>query len=521
MTIADITLHGWMLRRCNRTPHREAMRYQGLSLTYAQVEQRILACAEQLHELGVGRGDRVAFLDLNNASFFVALFATSRLGAIFVPINFRLTASEIAYILQDSEPHALIVGHEHHGLATDALTISAAPPPALLSADDDAPQFPALRTEPAGAPIADPSTSPEEPALLMYTSGTTGRPKGATLSHENVWWNNINGFHSFDVVADDVTLLVMPIFHIGALNTLGLSTLQKGGVLVIERRFEPVDTLQCLVDHQVTTMMGVPTAFQAMADLPQFDAADLSHLRLLICGASPCPISTLNQYADRGLTMVQGWGMTEAAPVVTFLTEEFARQKVGSAGNPVLLCDVRLMDNSGRIVTEPFDKGEAQVRGPNVMLGYWRNPTATTESFTEDGWFRTGDIAYADDDGFYFIVDRAKDMIISGGENVYSAEVEAALQQHPDIVEVAVVGYPDPKWGESVAAVAALSDGTTLSIAELRTWAADRLARYKLPRKLFVVDALPRNATGKLLKYQIRQATTDGPLPEALTSAHS
>ena len=342
-------------------------------------------------------------------------------------------------------------------------------------------------------------------ALIMYTSGTTGRPKGAMLTHGNIWWNNTSSMHTLDCLADDVTLTAAPIFHIGGLNVTTLVAFQKGALVILHRSFDPGRALADVAAHRVTTMFGVPAMFQFMAQHPSFPETDLSSLRVLIVGGAPCPAPVLKAYLERGVSMQQGYGLTETAPMVSFLAPEFALLKLGSSGKTPLFVEVKIVDPAGRTIAAPRAQGEILVRGPNVTPGYWNLPEATAQAIDKEGWFRTGDAGFFDEEGFLTISDRIKDMIISGGENIYPAEVESALMRHPAIAEVAVIGEPDPQWGEGVVAIAALKPGHALTIDELREFVGEFLARYKLPRRLEIVSALPRNATGKILKYQLRQ----------------
>ncbi len=499
----DIGLGNWMLQRARRTPERKALVFEGRSWTYAEFMQDVDRLAGLLRGLGVAKGMRVAFLGLNQPEFLIGLFATARLGGIFVPLNFRLTGPELSMIVNDCGAQTLIADPQHRpvidgvraelGSVKNFLTVGSAEGWQPLDQQAE-PITEGVRAE------------ADDPAIIMYTSGTTGRPKGAILTHGNLWWNNVNALFNFDVLQDDVTLVVAPLFHIGGLNVTTLITFQKGGTVVLHRAFDPPRVLEAIAQHRITTMFGVPAMFQFMAQDPDFAAADLSSVRMLICGGAPCPLPLLEIYEKRGISVQQGYGLTETAPQVTFLAPEFAASKIGSSGRTPLLTEVRLVDPDGRIVTEPGGRGEVQVRGPNVTPGYWNLPEATAAAIDSEGWFRTGDVAYADEEGFIYICDRVKDMIISGGENVYPAEVESVLFRHPAVADVAVVGLPDPKWGETVAAIVALKPGAKLELEELREYAGKDLARYKLPRRLEVIDALPRNATGKILKFELRKA---------------
>ncbi|MFT3802684.1 MAG: long-chain fatty acid--CoA ligase [Burkholderiaceae bacterium] len=499
----DIGLGNWIEQRARRAASRRALVFEGRTWTYAQLMQDIDRFAGLLRERGVERGTRVAFLGLNQPTFLIGLFAVARLGATFVPLNFRLTGPELSLIINDCAAHTLIVDAAHRPII-DGVRGELASVRQYLTVGDAVDGW--QSAEAKAAPIDRGATvDPDDPAIIMYTSGTTGRPKGAMLTHSNLWWNNVNAIFNFDILQSDVTLVVAPLFHIGGLNVTTLITWQKGGTVVLHRSFDPGEALRAMTEFRITTMFGVPAMFQFMAQHPDFATADLSTVRMLVCGGAPCPLPLLEIYAQRGIAVQQGYGLTETAPMVTFLDPDYATARIGSSGTTPLFTEVRLIDGQGNTITRPGDRGEVLVRGPNVTPGYWNMPEATAAAIDADGWFRTGDVAYEDEEGFLYICDRVKDMIISGGENVYPAEVESVLFRHPAVSEVAVVGLPDPKWGETVAAVVALKPGATLDIEALRAFAESELARYKLPRRLEIVDALPRNATGKILKFELRK----------------
>jgi fatty-acyl-CoA synthase len=496
----DVSCAGWMARRAQRTPQRRALTFEGETWTFAELAARAEAVAGHLQRAGVRPGDRVAYLGLNHPSFLLTLVACTRLGAIFVPLNFRLTGPELTFIVGDAGASVLVADDAHRPLV-DAIA-QGLPVATYLSAETAAPGWPALEQTgagptDAGAPAAD------DTAIVMYTSGTTGRPKGAMLTHANLWWANVNHTHAFDVRPDDVTITVMPIFHIGGLNVLNLITLQRGGEVVLHRSFDPGAVLADWQRYGVTTMMGVPTMYQALVDHPDFAGTDKATVRTLICGGAPCPVPLLQRYQQQGIEVHQGYGLTECAPSVCFLPPELARDKTGASGLPLLYVDVKLVDADGAEIAQAGAKGEICVRGPMVMKGYWGREDATAEAI-RDGWLHTGDVAYRDEDGVIYIADRVKDMIISGGENVYPAEVESVLSGHPAIAEVAVIGAAHERWGETVVAVAVLREGERLDLEALRAFGGAELARYKLPTRLEVLDVLPRTASGKVVKHELR-----------------
>ncbi|MEU9476076.1 o-succinylbenzoate--CoA ligase [Streptomyces sp. NPDC048191] len=489
-------LGSWPARRARKTPHRTALIHGEQSTDYRTLYARVTRLAHALRARGVRRGDRIAHLGPNHPAHLETLFAAGTLGAVFVPLNTRLTGPEIAYQLADSGAKALIHGPAHAGLVAHLpgetgvrirIETGDAYEQALAGAPDE--------------PIDEPVT-PDDTCIIMYTSGTTGRPKGAMLTHANLTWNAVNVLVDHDLIADERALVSAPLFHTAGLNMLTLPVLLKGGTCVLVEAFDPETTLELIERHRITFMFGVPTMFDRIARQPRWPSADLSSLRLLTCGGSPVPTPLIAAYQQRGLTFLQGYGMTEAAPGALFLDTEHAVAKSGAAGVPHFFSDVRVV----RPDLTPVDvgeTGEVVVRGPHVMPGYWGLPEETEAAFA-DGWFRSGDAARIDDDGYVYIVDRMKDMIISGGENIYPAEIEDLLLTHPGIAECAVIGVPDDTWGEVPRAVVVPAAGTVLDPQEVLASLAGRLAKYKIPKSVVVTDELPRTASGKLLKTRVR-----------------
>ena len=503
--VAFPTLACLLERRARVSAERPAVTFRGSTATFAEVQDRVRRTARVLQDGGVGKGDRVAYLGLNHPAILDVLFAAANLGAITVPLNYRFAGPELVYALNhsavrtvfaDSAHTAVIDGIRSELTAQRFVRVGEGTPVEGWEDGDD--------LVGAADPLPEPTPVAEsDPALVMYTSGTTGRSKGVVLTHANLWWHNIGIILALDIAHDDVSLVCAPMFHIGALNVTTLATWVKGGRLVIHEAFDPGAVLHDLEAEKITTMFGVPVMCEAISALPGFDDADLSALRLIITGGAPVPIGLIRRFQDRGVDLAQGYGLTEASPVAAFLTAENAARKLGSAGRPLLLCDLRVVDAEGDPVP-PGITGEIEVRGPNVTPGYLDNPEATLLAFNR-GWLRTGDGGHLDEEGFVFIADRIKDMIISGGENIYPAEVEEALFDHPAIAEIAVIGTPDPRWGEGVCAVVVPKPGASVDLEELREYAGQRIGRYKLPRRLELVDVLPRNATGKVLKTELRK----------------
>ncbi|MYW67564.1 o-succinylbenzoate--CoA ligase [Streptomyces sp. SID8379] len=499
-------LGSWPARRARKTPHRTALIHDGTPSTYAQLHDRTTRLAHALRARGIRRGDRVAYLGPNHPGFLEVLFAAGALGAVFVPLNIRLAGPEIAYQLDDSGAKALVHGPAHRALVaglpgrTDVRTYV-----------EVGPDYEELIASAGTAGPVDEAVSGDDTCIIMYTSGTTGRPKGAMLTHANLTWNALNVLVDTDLAADERALVSAPLFHTAGLNMLALPVLLKGGTCVLVESFDPAATLDLIAEHRVTTMFGVPTMYDLVARQPDWGSADLSCLRTLLCGGAPVPASLIATYQERGLTFLQGYGMTEASPGALFLDAEHVVSKAGSAGVPHFFTDVRVV-RPDLTAAAPGETGEILVRGPHVMPGYWGLPDATAAAFT-DGWFRTGDAARVDDDGYVHIVDRIKDMIISGGENVYPAEVENLLLAHPDVAECAVIGVPDAKWGEVPRAVVVPRAGAHPDPDAVLASLDGRLAKYKIPTSLVLVDELPRTASGKLLKARVRERHGDPQLP--------
>jgi fatty-acyl-CoA synthase len=492
--VNELTLGRWLADRARTTPDRVAIRFRGGQLTYAELDQGADRLAAGLAARGLRRGDRVATLTATSPDHVVAFFACARLGVALQPISWRLAPAEVSYQLEDAEPALLLASDNHVELARNAGTkveIARLGDPAL-EADGG----------------VDDVARDDDPLLLVYTSGTTGKPKGALLTHANCFWTNLSFDRTTGLREDDVVLQVLPQFHVGGWNVQPLLAWWKGATVVLEPSFDAARALALIAEERVTTMMGVPATYLFLAQEPGFADADLSSLRLAVVGGAPMPEALLETWLERGVEIVQGYGLTEAAPNVLCLPPEDARRKLGFAGKPYPHVDVALRDpDSGALLDGPA-AGELVVKGPNVFAGYWRNPDATAAA-TADGWLLTGDVAERDAEGFYRIAGRIKDMVISGGENVYPAEIEDVLHAHPAVLEAAVVGVPDERWGEACAAFVVLRDGSVASADDLRDHCRSRLARFKVPKTFSLVPSLPRSSMGKVLKDELRVGATE------------
>ena len=484
-----------------------AIHFEGDSLTYGGFAQRIAKLAGALRELGVGAGDRVSHLGYNGPEILELLFASARLGAALTPLNWRLAVPEYSFIVGDAKPSLLFVEQPFYD---QAQTLAAA--------------FSGLGVVALGAPHLDwlsyeqilASANPVEPerddlddatVLIVYTSGTTGRPKGAMLPQSALFWNAVNATMTLGMTRADHILTAIPMFHAGGLNIQTTPALHLGATVTIAQRFDPGATLALLSSRSHSLFIAVPAMIQALIDHEDWAATDLSSLRIFTTGSSTIPLPLLRAWLERDIPVTQVYGLTETGPVSTVTPVEDAARKVGSCGKPAPYCEARVIDGDGRDVA-PEVRGEIVLRGPGITTGYWNNPEATAEAFAEDGWFRTGDIGHWDPEGYLYVDDRAKDVVISGGENIYPAELEDVLAECRDIAEAAVVGRADKKWGEVPVAVVVLRKPAGLEKQAILDLFVGKLARFKHPKDVVFVDMLPRNSMGKVLKFELRERIT-------------
>ena len=496
----------WATRRAFLSGDRIALIDGDRRLTYTEFDRRTDQLARALRDFGVRQGDRVAALLVNGAAFLETMFATAKLGAVFVPINFRLAAPEVTYLLTDSGADVFVWSDHLSPLARAALAGEGVRVRARVvvggEPTDGETDFEqvlasseprAVGTDVAGSDLC----------CLMYTSGTTGRPKGAMLTHDNLLWNAINTVMAHRLREGDRTVTVAPMFHIGGLGVHTLPLLYVGGTSAILPAFDPEKTLATMARERVTVQFLLPVMWSALMTVPGFETYDLSALELAVTGGASCPLPVLEYFQGKGVPFQEGFGLTETAPTVSILDADHVKAKAGSVGRALFHVETRIVDENDRDVPTG-EVGELVVRGPNVFVGYWGLSEATAEAF-RGGWFHTGDMGRMDGEGFITLVDRKKDMIISGGENVYPIEVEQVLYRHPAVREVAVVGVPHAKWGETPIAVVALKEGAQTTSDDLISYARERLAHFKCPTRVEYVPELPRNAPGKVLKTTLRK----------------
>jgi fatty-acyl-CoA synthase len=502
----DMNVGEWPTRWAARYPDEPYIKYGDLTLTKGEFNTRINRLAHTFQEMGVKKGARFAALLANTNVFLEVLMALNKLGGIMVPLNFRLAPPELEYILNDASPIGLIYSPE---FAETAEALRGKVPSMqqfireLEGGSDGDPIYEEwVAGKPEDEPVPDAEVTLDDIQFIMYTSGTTGKPKGAAILHRNTQWNAINSINMYAFDSSDASIACAPLFHIGGLAVSAFPALYVGARVVIQRFFNPVETLQLIEKEKVTFMFGIPVMFLLMTQVPEYETTDYSSVRFFIAGGAPCPRPLIETWLKHGINFNQGYGMTETATAITALRTEDALRKLGSCGKPVFHTDIRILDMGGNDLPRG-EMGEVWVKGPNVIREYWQLSEATAESIT-DGWLHTGDMGYIDDEGYLYLVDRRKDMYISGGENVYPAEVEDVLMAFEKIADAGVIGIPDDKWGEVGLAVVVPTPGVEMSEEEVIEFCKGRLAKYKIPKKVAFVEALPRTATGKILKKELK-----------------
>lgn len=485
-----MTIDSWITDHARTTPNKAALNFGGETITYAEFETRIAEKAAELTGAGIVKGDRIAWYGLNHPEVFVLLFACARIGAMLLPLNWRLAEGEIVEITTNATPKLII--HDSH-FAEQAQTLG-------------------IPTHAVGTQIAPPATtnyqaSLEDALLLVYTSGSTGRPKGVVLAQKALVANAQMSIECHNLIPSDTALNVLPLFHVGGLNILPTPAFSIGATVELHEKFDPLAMLNALqrINHAIT----VPTVLQAVITLPGWETAELSNLRGLSIGSTDVPVELIEQVQKRGIPVMQVYGATETSPFAIYQTQQEAVATTGTLGRIGCACDIRLVDNGMDVADgEP---GEIWVKGDNVMAEYWNAPELT-ETALIDGWFRTGDVAIRDEDGVYRFADRIKHVIISGGENIYPAEIERVLRRHPDIAEVSVVGRYDEKWGE--VPVAVIVSNAPPALDQIHDYLDGKIANYKRPRHVVFTKTLPRNTMGKIIVDDVRKIAQAATSPQ-------
>ena len=505
-----------LTNRARLSPGHEALidKATGQRYTYAELNARANRLANWIRALGVQKGDRVSILAQNGVVYVDLLYGLAKIGAILAPLNWRLTARELTYIANDCEPRVLVCGPEFVDLLAEMrpeievaheIGVQGAQFEGALDYDEGL----------AAASDAEPERPPlegDDTCAILYTSGTTGRPKGAMIPHRQVLWNCINTAASWGLTGDDTSPVFTPLFHAGGLFAFMTPLFYLGGRVVLFRAFDQEEIFRSIAENRCTAALGVPTIYRMLMDAPGFARADFSHVRFFISGGASLPVELAREWVSaKGGVLRQGYGLTEVGVNCFSMTDEESVRKLGSVGKPVFHSKMRLIDpNTGQDVAIGKE-GELLIWGPHVCTGYWRNPEASAKSLWFDPvsgsgpWFRTGDMARMDEEGFYYIIGRYKDMIKSGGENIYAAEVEGIFREHPAVQEAALIGIPHEKWGEVGLMVVVLEEGQKATVEELKAFCGEHLARFKIPKKIVFAEALPYSSYGKVLKTRLKE----------------
>ncbi len=496
-------LADWITDNAGRIPAKTAIRFSGRDISYAEFAAMVERITAALAASGIRRGDCAAFLGFNSPEMLALLFACAKLGALFMPLNWRLAAPEHRQMLQDCPPKVLIVEPDFiaqthsigDALSDIRLVAFGANAPGWMPWDE-------FLGRGAISALRDATADEETPLLICYTSGSTGKPKGVLLSQRAIVCNAANSEDMHGLSDDDVILNTLPLFHVGGLNNLTTPALQAGCTVVLHAKFDPEATFDCLEREGITLTVLVPAQLDMMMANRRWAGADFSSLRMITTGSSIVPRHVIHAVHEKGVPLVQVYGATETCPIAVYLKADEAMRKVGSTGRVGRHCQLRLVDRNGLDVAQGVT-GEILIKGDNVMSGYWQAPQATA-AVLNDGWFRSGDMGHLDEEGFLYVDGRSKDMIISGGENIYPAEIENLLIESPEIAEASVIGKPDARWGEIVVAVVVPRENSTLSSEQVLKLLEGRIARFKHPKEVVLVKALPKTALGKIRKEEVR-----------------
>ena len=478
----------------------------GARLSYREMDHRAATCARAwLYELGLKHGDRIGILSENRLEFLDAFFAAAKSGVILVPLGTRLTAAELAVVVSDCNLSALMYGAEHAETVRELTAEVGVGRLVALDGEGEDLTWETVLASIGEGEYVPPLCRPDDPYCLLYTSGTTGRPKGVITPHRMVAWNAYNTVACWQLSEDDVSPIFTPLYHAGGLGAFLMPILLAGGTIVLHREFDASEVWRVIEEERCTVVLGVPTIWKMLADAPEFKTAGLGRVRWFISGGAPMPRHLVDIYRERGIVMRQGYGLTEVGVNCFAMSDDEAWTRAGSIGRPLMFTEARVVDEGGQLLPAN-EVGELCFRGPHVSAGYWNNPEATAASVDKEGWFHTGDMARCDEDGFFYIAGRAKDMFISGGVNVYPAEIENVLLQHASLADASVIGVPHATWGEVGVAFVVAAEGAAVTPDDLGQFVGARLARYKIPKEFRIVDALPRTPYGKVVKGELLEA---------------
>jgi len=502
-----INIGDWIRKWSCLQPHKRALIFEDRPFTYQEIHLRTNQLCHFLLALGVQKGDRVSVLLYNGPQYLEMFFALSKIGAILVPLNWRLAGPELEFIIKDSGTRMIVFDPGFKEVITSIrphLNLSNGD---YISVESPSPTWAkdyerGLLACPVKEPHLQVSIGDEDPHILMYTSGTTGIPKGAILSHRKTFFNALNADLLYHLTSEDIMIVSRPLFHSGGLLVEAVPVLYKGGTLILKKRFRPHEILEAIQKYRVTLLEMAATVYQFILQECDLTQHDLSSVRCYFTGGERVPQAMLREYYRKGITVSQIFGQTETS-TITFLSPEDATLKIGSVGLPVFHGEVRIVDNTGEDVS-PGEVGEIIAKGPTLMSGYWNRPELTAET-VRDGWLYTGDLALKDEEGYIYLVDRKTDMYISGGENIYPAEIEKILLTHPKIFDAGIVGIPDEKWGEVGKAFIVLKPGKTMCNGEVFEFLKGNVAKYKIPKVVEVVDELPKTASGKIQKFVLKE----------------
>jgi fatty-acyl-CoA synthase len=498
----------WAGRRAMLTPKREAIfdNMENKRYTYEELNQRANKIARVLLDHGISKGDRVALFSSNRLECVDLFLATGKIGAILVPYNIRLSTEELEYLMKKISPSILFYEEKLESMAQEIKEKSSIKDFIVLGKNIGSlgPSYLNLMNKASKSNIEKPILNFEDPHLILFTGGTTGLPKGAVLSHRLIFWNSVNTILSWSLTPDDIQPLLFPLFHTGGWNVLLVPFYHLGAKSILMGDFSPEETIKVIEQEKCTIVIGVPTMFHMMANTSEFDVTKFSSVKIFISGGAPCPVAIMEHYWNKGKLFKMGYGLTEVGPNNFYLPEDKIKQKPTSVGLPVFHCDMKIINTETNEVVKQGEVGELLLKGAHIFSGYWDELEETKKTIEPDGWVHTGDLVKQDEQGFYYIVGRRKEMFISGGENVFPVEIEEVLFKHPAVDLAAVIGIPDEKWGEVGKAFLTPKKGKSIDAEEIREYLISKLAKYKVPKYYEIRESLPTSATGKILKRELK-----------------